>query len=157
MLASFDLPTVRRYTEDLSDRARRCDNGEGTACSDLQSRLNHYLRLCGELRESINRWARAIYSGNIKLDPEVERLLKTEAASILRRAKELAAIGRAMDGACFVLEGLDRLHYYVADLDYLLENWVSPRLAVSPAPRLKVPEAADKEAMERLKSLSPSD
>jgi hypothetical protein len=59
-----------------------------------------------------------------------------------------------MDGQCYVLQGLNQLHCYIADFDYLLENWVSPRPAVSPAPRVRLSQAAEQQVIERLKTLS---
>jgi hypothetical protein len=49
---------------------------------------------------------------------------------------------------------LESLHYCIAALEYSLENWVSPRLAVGPGPRLKLSEAAEQQARERLKLCS---
>ncbi len=128
MPPTLDLPTVRAFTEDLAEQIRRCDKGEGS----VEDSINHYLRLCGELRAYINQWARAIFTGQLEFDPDVETLLKDEARRLLHRAKQTAAMGRTMDRERSVLRGLDALHYRVADLDYLLENWVSPCLAVSP-------------------------
>src|SRR5206468_2270121 len=136
---TLDLPAVRHFTEGLDERLRRCDNGEGMLCSTLDASINYYVQLCGELREYINQWARAVFTGEAAFDPEVETLLKGRVQDLLRRAKGIAARGRAMDGYCYMLQGLNMLHCYIADFDYLLTNWVSPRLAVSPAPRVKMP------------------
>jgi hypothetical protein len=155
MPATLDLPTVRRFTDDLNERLRRCDNGEGMICSSLDESINYYVRLCGELREYVNQWARAVFMGRVAFDPEVEKLLMMESRRLLHRAKQVAACGRVMNGQRFVLEGLGALHYHIADLDYLLENWVSPRLAVGAAPRVKLSEAAEQQASERLEKLSP--
>jgi len=154
MSAILDLPAVRRFTEDLTDRLRRCDNGEGAICSNLDESINHYVHLCGDLRAYINQWARAIFTKQVAFDPAVEDLLKEEMRHLLHRAKQLAARGRAMDGQCYVLQGLNALHCHIADFDYLLENWVSPRPAVSPAPRVKLSNAVEKQVLERLEKLS---
>jgi hypothetical protein len=159
MPATLDLPAVRRFTEDLNDRRSRCDNGEGMICSNLEEIINHYAQLCAELRAYINRWARAIFTEQVAFDPAVEELLKEETRRLLQRAKQVAARGRALDGQCYVLQGLNALHCHIADFDYLLENWVSPRPAVSPAPRVKLSSAAEQKVIERLGKLSalPSD
>ena len=154
MPATLDLVAVRRFTEDLNERLRRCDHGEGMICSNLDESINHYVQLCGELRAYINQWARAIFTGQASFDPEVEELLKQEVRHLLHRSKQIAARGRAMDGQCYVLQGLNPLHCYIADLDYLLENWVSPRLAVSPAPRMRLSQAVEQQVNERLGKLS---
>jgi len=154
MPATLDLFAVRRFTEDLNERIRRCDNGEGMICSTLEKSIDHYVQLCGELRAYVNQWARAIFTGQTAFDPAVEDLLKEEVRRLLHRSKQLAARGRAMDGQCYVLQGLNPLHCYIADFDYLLENWVSPRLAVSPAPRVKLSQAVEQKISERLDKLS---
>jgi hypothetical protein len=153
MPATLDLSAVRRFTDDLNERLRQCDNGEGMFCSNLSATINHYVQLCGELRAYLNQWARAIFTGQTAFDQAVEDLLKEEARRLLHRSKQVAAQGRAMDGMCYVLPGLNPLHCHLADLDYLLENWVSPRLAVSPAPRVKLPQAAVEQIMEHIGKL----
>ena len=59
-----------------------------------------------------------------------------------------------MDEECFVLHGLEPLHRHIVEFYYLLENWVSPRLAVSPTPRVKISYAAEQQVMERIGKLS---
>ncbi len=155
MAATLDLPAVRRFTDELKDRARRCDNGEGMICSNLDETIRHYLQLCVELRGYINEWARAIFEGQLTFDPAVEDLLKDEVRSLLRHAKRIAALGRAMCQMCVELPGLDPLHFNIADFDFLLENWVSPRLSVNPAARVKLPAATQRQIIENLNKLSP--
>jgi hypothetical protein len=155
MLAELSLHGVRRFTEDLSDRIRRCDNGEGMMCSTLDEGIKHYAQLCHDLRQVVDEWARAIFTGQVSFDPEVEALLRTHLSVLLGRAERIAAHGRAMVGECVELEGLNFLHYHIADLNYLMENWVSPRLAVGPAPRVPIPEAAEKEIRGGLQALAP--
>jgi len=155
MSAALDLSTVRRFTADLNDKLTRCDNGEGMVCASLDERINYYVETCGELREYVNRWARAIFTGELPFESETEALLKAQVQRVLHRAKEVAALGRAMTGKCFELRGLNALHYFVADFDYLLQNWVSPRRSVSPAPRLKRPDAVRQQIINRLEQLPP--
>lgn len=154
MSAANDLFAVRSFTDDLNERMRRCDNGEGMICSNLEQSIDHYVQLCGELRAYVNQWARAIFTGQVAFDPEVEETLKNEIRRLLQRSKQVAARGRAMDGQCFVLQGLNPLHCHIADFDYLLENWVSPRLAVSPAPRVRLSQTVEQKVMERLGKLA---
>ena len=155
MLATFDLDAVRHFTEDLRDKRSRCDNGEGMVCSNLQESIKRYVELCQELRIAVNEWVRAIFTGQVEFDHDAETLLKTELQHLLNRAKELAALGRAMNWQCFELQGLSSLHYFVADFDYLLDNWVSPRLSVSPSPRVKISGAAEQQIVEQIGKLSP--
>jgi hypothetical protein len=151
----LDVDEVRRFTEGLREQVRRCDNGEGMICSNLDETINHYVRLCADWRIYINQWARAVFTGQIALDSKVENLLKAESEGLLHHAHQVAARGRAMDGYCYMLQGLNPLHASIADLEYLLKNWTSPQRSVSPAPRVKLPEAAQKQGLERLKDLPP--
>lgn len=153
MPATLDLLAVRRFTEDLNDRVRQCENGEGMICSTLNERINHYAHLCRELWKYINEWARRVFTGCIAFDLEVESLLKAEAQHLLDYSKDVAAYGRVMNGQCYDLQGLNALHFHVAAFDYLLENWVSPRLAVSPTPRVKLSDAAEQQILENLDKL----
>ena len=95
----------------------------------------------------------AIFTGQAAFDQAVEDLLKEEVRHLLRRSKQMAAEGRALDGMCYSLQGLNPLHCHLADFDYLLENWVSPQLAVGPAPRVKPSQAALEQIMERIGKL----
>jgi hypothetical protein len=154
MPAIIDLPAVRHFTEQLNEQARQCDNGEGAICNTLDESINHYVQLCQSLRVYINMWARAVFTGQVAFDQAVEGILKNEVQYLLHRCKPVAACGRAMDGECFVLEGLNRLHFHIADFDYLLSNWVSPRLSVSPTPRVRLSDAEEQKVIERLGTLS---
>ena len=153
MQLTLDLPSVRRFTEDLQNRVLRCENGEGMVCSNLEESIQCYIRICNQLRWYINGWARAVFTGEVPFDPAVEMLLKESGRVVLRRAKQTAAQGRAMLCFCFELKDLDRLHFHIADFDYLLENWVSPRLATAPGARVNVPDAAAQEIIQSLGTL----
>ncbi|MFO0927292.1 MAG: hypothetical protein U0736_09665 [Gemmataceae bacterium] len=154
MPGTLDLEALRLFTDELTERARRCDNGEGLLCASLEASIEHYVQLCRELRACVNRWAHAVFTGEAECDPGAEALLRRTLQAMLRRAKEVAARGRAMDGQCFVLLGLNDLHFLIADIDYLLENWVTPRRAVSPAPRTKLTRETERQVADRLTQLA---
>lgn len=159
MTATLDLAAVRRFTDDLNDQVRRCENGEGITCSNLDEAISHYVRLSASLHDYIGQWAQAVFSGRLEFDPDVDSLLNAEARRLLRRAKQIAARGRVMDGECFELKALDALHYHIVNFDYFLENWVKPRLAVSPAPRNRLHQPVAEEIAKRIAALPllPSD
>ena len=153
MPALLDLPAVRRFTEKLNGQLHQCDKGAGIICSDLEKNINFHVQLCRELRSFINDWARTVFTGQTPFDREIEDQLKFAAWQFLQRAKPVAARGRSLDGWCFVLQGLNELHYHVAYFGDLLENWVSPRPSVGPAPRVTLSEAVTQEVSERLAQL----
>ena len=154
MIATLDLSAVRRFTDDLEERVRRCENGEGMICSNLDESISHYLRLTNDLRQFVNEWARAVFTGQVAFDQTVEDLLKEEMKRLMRQAKRVAALGRAMCEMCGELNGLDPLQSNILHFDYLLDNWVSPRLAVNPAARVTVPDEAGRQIVDNLKKLS---
>ncbi len=151
----LDLPAVRRFTDDLTNRQSRCDNNEGMICSTLEERINHYVKLCDELLEYVGHWARAVFKGEIAFNSDVEHLLKQDAKLLLEGAKKCADSGRALEGRCYSLDDLNRLHRFIRSLEYQLAHWVSPRLAVGPAPRVKLPEATERQIEQRLGQLPP--
>jgi hypothetical protein len=153
MPATLDLNSMRQFTADLNNRLRQCDNGEGMVCSNLDETIRYYVELCRKLRGYINQWTRAVFTAEVRFESEVEILLKTKGRELLRHAKHVAARGRALNEYCFAFESLNELHFCVADLDYLLENWVTPQPAVGPAARVKVPREAAQQIRERLKNL----
>ena len=155
MLATLDLAAVLRFTTDLNERLRRCDTGEGIECSTLEARINHYVQLCEELQRGVERWAYAIFSGEVLNDPAVETLLKQETRHLIGHAKDVAVRGRVYEGPCYSLQGLDRLYCHVNELEVLLAHWVTPQLAVGPTPRVKISEETERLIKERLAKLQP--
>jgi hypothetical protein len=155
MMATLDLAAVSRFTADLNERQRRCDNGEGMECSTLENSINHYVQLCEELQNGVVRWAHAVFSGEVPLDPAVETLLVQETRILIGHAKRVAERGRTFEGPCFVIEGLDRLYRRIQFLEGLLSHWVTPQLAVGPASRTTLPEETQRQITERLAKLQP--
>lgn len=155
MLATFDLPAVSRFAAELKKRQRQCESGEGTVCINLEESIKCHADLCRDLLLALKHWANAVFKGQIAFDSQVEATFRAQVRDLLPRAKRMAAKGREKNWMCFEFRELDQLHYWVADLDYLQEHWVSPRLAVAPAPRLSVPDAAERQINERLDKLPP--
>jgi hypothetical protein len=155
MLTSLDSAAVRHFTSQLEAQSQQCDNGEGMVCETLDQSIDFYLTLCRNLREGINQWARAVFTGQLAFDAETEALWMQEVQALLGRAKRLAWRGHRMNFECFEFRGLGELNYHIVDLDYLLGNWVSPQQAVAPGSRVKIPEGAQGEIRDRLENLPP--
>ena len=117
MTTTLDLgvSAVRGSFTELEDQIRRCENGEGMVCSDLDDRIDHYVKLCANLREYINRWARAVFTGQLGFDQETEDIFKRQIRLLLHHSFQVAAHGRQMDGLCYVLQGLNQLHHHSKD------------------------------------------
>lgn len=155
MLATFDLPAVRRFSAELKTRQRQCETSEGVACSTLDEVIKCHAGLCAELEFTIYTWARAIFKGRAVLDQAVESELKAQIRELLPHAQRVAAVGREKNWECFELADLNELHYRIASLDYLQAHWVSPQPSVAPAPRITLSGEAGRQIRERLAILPP--
>ncbi len=153
-MTTFDLDSVRHFTADLTTRLATC-NGEGMYCSDLDQSIRCHADLCGELRVSIDQWASAVFFGTVAFDPAVEAVFLAELQHVLTAAQSLAELGRKRDNQCFRLAALPHLHYSIADLSHLRDNWVSPALAASAAARATPARVATPEILDRLSKLPP--
>jgi len=119
-------------------------------CSNLDESIYLHANLCAELRDFVDQWARDVFTGQLAFDAAVEDLLKHQVVEMMQRCKHVAASGRAMDRQCYVLQGLNDLHRCMADFDYLLENWVSPRRSESPTPRVRLSSIVAQQITDRL-------
>jgi hypothetical protein len=152
---SFDVAAVLCFAMDFKDRLGRCNNREGIGCSNVDRSINDCVLLCVEFWQYLKQWGQAVFAARVPFDQNVERLLIDEARQLLSHTKQLAAYGRTRDAQGSKPQKLDALHYYLADFDYLLENWVSPQRSVGPAPRVTVPEAMKQEILRNLATLPP--
>jgi hypothetical protein len=156
-MTTFDLAEVRGFAADLDARMNRCDNGEGMECANLDDALRHYATLCYEFREGVRQWGRAVFAGRAAFDPEVERVWLDEGYRLYTRAVGMLVCGQEAEVPCYMLDGQVVLQSALWDLYHLLQNWVTPKLAVGPSARqgLALSPAADEEARRRIESLSP--
>ena len=146
-MTTFDLAEVREFTATIDARLKQCDNGEGTACATLEESLQHYAGLCDEFREGVRAWGRAVFSGHVVFDPEVERLVLVEGKRLLDQAVAKADHASVMEsdhaqltesGCCYVLDGLPALRSSLRKLSQFFDPWVTPGLSVGPAARVRL-------------------
>jgi hypothetical protein len=152
MVTTFDLPSISQFAKELDIRRRQC-HGEGTYCSDLDEMLSCQANVCQTLREAVNEWAKQIYTGKATLEPEVEAVFLKELHRTLELAIPVLTHAQAVSNQCFQLEHLTKLQHWVRDFTFLLENWASPRRAVSPAARVPISQEADAEIRQRIADL----
>jgi hypothetical protein len=126
-------------------------------CTSLDTAISCYVEIATELHSGIFTWARAVFRGEVPFDQKVEETFLSAVRSFLRRAKQVAALGRGMNSECFELEHLPALHHYIAHFDYLADNWKSPRRAIGPGARVKVPAAVSRLILARTRVLPPLD
>jgi len=156
-MTTFDIADIRGFAADLDERMNRCDNGEGMECADLDGTLRHYAALCRELRKNIRSWGRAVFTGRIAFDPEVEKVFRDEGKQLYSRAVQLLDFGDRAEGVCYMLDGQIFLRAALFDLQKLLNHWVTPQLAIGPSARQKntlTPEQVA-EARRRIAALPP--
>jgi len=139
-MTTFDLADARGFTAELDARRIQCDNGEGMDCADLDNTLRHYATLCSEFRDGVRLWGREVFSGRVAFDPEVERVFLEEGNKLYFRSMEMLAYGQKEETGTVVLDGRVALQSALFLLNQLLAGWVTPRLAVGPSARVRLPQ-----------------
>jgi hypothetical protein len=134
-MMTFGLAEVRGFAADLDAKMDRCDNGEGMECSTLDAALAQYADLCCKFRDGVREWGRAVFTGRVPYDPDVEFAWIDEAVRMYNRATVMWTHGQKSEGQCFVLEGRIFLQAALWDLYRLINGWVTPKLAVGPSAR----------------------
>ncbi len=156
-MTTFDVAEVGAFAADLTARVDRCDNGEGMECASLDDALRHYAKLCCEFREGVRQWGRAVFAGHAPFDPQVEEVWLDAGIGLYERAVEMQAFGWQAEVPCYELDGRAALDAALRNLDLLLRNWVTPKLAVGPAARqpIDLPAPAAEEVRRRIAALPP--
>ena len=156
-MTTFDLAGVRSFTASLTTQLDLCDNGEGTECATIDAVFRHYAATCCNYVEEVKRWCQEVFAGRVALDPDVDRLLRSEGSGLYLRALEVAAYGRKAEETCYACDEHGMLNSALWSLYRILYPWVTPRLAVGPSARLGLPLSGDQaeEARRRLAALAP--
>ncbi len=156
-MTTFELDEVRGFAAELDTRLDQCDNGEGMECATLDAALKRYAQLCCEFREGVRQWGRAVFSGRVAFDPEVEFAWRDGGWKLYLRALDMWNHGQKSDLPCNNLEAQIVLQAALWDLYRLLNRWVTPKLAVGPSARQAAaldPAKAD-EVRRQIESLRP--
>jgi hypothetical protein len=147
-MITFDMSEVSNFTADIDARMDRT----------LDETLRHHAELCREFRDGLRRWGRAVFSGRVEFNPDVERVWLEDGRRLYSRARDVYASGRKSAGLRDTLENLAVLETALGDLDRLLTGWVTPRPAIGPSARRRLMpgQAATDEELQRVASLSAS-
>ena len=154
MLATFDATAVRHFIADLNTQRVTC-NDDSSFCSDLDEVLGCHLEHCTRLREAVNEWAAAVFTGRASFDPAVEAMFKNALRTARQRATPHVVHGYEVKNECFDLDRLQYLNYCLGDIDFLLSNWVSPERSVAPSPRVEPTDETVRQVKERIEDLPP--
>ena len=153
-MTTFDLPSVRRFAAEVSKRAAECSEND-EFCSDLDHHIQCLAAECWAWIDAVKRWASAVYFGRAVFDSDVEALFRSEISRIADKARPHAQHGREVFRECFSLARLDDLENYVAELDFLTANWVSPKPAVLVGGRAEMPAEVAQSLEPRVQELPP--
>jgi hypothetical protein len=77
-----------------------------------------------------------VFAGRVVFDRDAERLWRAEVGQVYAQAKRLWKLGRKAELPCWELKGQSKLETALWHLNFLLENWVTPKLSVAPSPRV---------------------
>jgi len=156
-MQEYGVNEVRQFAAEMKNRMDSCDNGEGLECATLDGTLKNYATLCCEFRDKVREWGKEVFAGHVAFDPEVERILYCEGWEIFARARQLAQEARDAELPCYELDAQVVLESVLWHLHLLLDNWVTPRLAVGPGARqgLSFDEEKRAETSRRVEALKP--
>lgn len=148
-MKTFDYEQVNAALSPLKAKLRDCTHGEGNECETLDRQLNCCAEICYLAQAALVEWAQDIFAGRVVFDREAELLWKAEIGQIYAQAKRLWKLGRKAEVPCWELKGQSKLETALWHLNFLLENWVTPKLSVAPSPR--VPLQLDNEQLESIR------
>ena len=134
-MPTFDVEQVRKITSGITAKLDACDHGEGNECATLDAALTQYAMSCCNFCERVREWGQAVFAGELAYDSEVNRAWQREGINLYGRACAMWSRGRRSEVKCFELQGYAILQGALWQLQYLLSNWVSPKLSVGPSPR----------------------
>jgi hypothetical protein len=135
-MKTFDYEQVNATLSPLKAKLQDCAHGEGNQCEMLDSHLNCCAEICFKVHGALVEWAQDVFAGRVVFDPEAERLWRAEVGQIYAQAKRVWKFGRKAEAPCWDLPGQSKLETALWHLNYLLENWVTPKLSVAPSPRV---------------------
>ena len=138
VMKTFDYEQVNAVLGPLKTRFVDCAHGEGNDCETLDKNLECCATICFDVTRALREWARGVFSGEVVFDSAAERLWRFEIAQIQARAIKVWQLGRKAEVPCFDLSGQNKLSSALWELNWLLENWVTPKLSVGPSARVNL-------------------
>ena len=145
-MKTFDYEQVNAILSPLKAKFQDCAHGEGNQCETLDKHLDCCADICFEVHAALVTWAQDVFAGKIVFDREAESLWRTEVAQIYSQAKRIWQIGRKAQVPCWDLPGQSKLETALWHLNFLLQDWVTPKLSVAPSARVTLQLDADETA-----------
>ncbi|AMV25858.1 hypothetical protein VT84_15780 [Gemmata sp. SH-PL17] len=154
MLTTYDIDAVRRFADEVRSQRLECSD-EGTFCSDFDQYIHCLATVCEQWLDALENWVYAVFRGRVEFDPAVEHCFKANLKSAAGDARPHVEHGREVESECHSLARLNDLDRSVRRIDSLLKYWISPQRSVTPAARVPINDAAEKEIVEQLQKLVP--
>jgi hypothetical protein len=181
-MTTLSVSGVRSFTSDLIARMDRYDISEGTerptpdtasspynvlattnhilvgtSIATLDAALLNYAETCRQFRIEVRQWKQAVFTGREEYDHAFDSALRNTGSRLCARAQKTLDLCQQLPSTCDPLDGQTKLQDALRDLEKLLKGWVTPKLAVGPAPRRwSMPDsAATDESRQAINSLPP--
>lgn len=138
MMKTFDYEQVKETLSPLKAKLKECAHGEGNQCETLDNHLDCCANICVEVHAALVTWAQNVFAGRVAFDRDAENLWRAEVGQIYAQARHIWKLGRKAEVPCWDLPGQSKLETALWHLNYLLGNWVTPKLSVGPSPRVKL-------------------
>ena len=142
-MTTFDFKQVREFADGLNDKLDRCDNGEGNECATIENALRLYAACCCDFQMKLRQWARDVFAGRVAFDSTTEQTWRAELGRLYDRALKLTELVAQIEVKCYRLDEQCALESAIWNLGRLRDNWVTPKLAVSPSARQQISPTAD--------------
>lgn len=154
-MTTFDLKQVNEFAQEVNAKLDRCDHGEGIGCTTIEAFLSCYAGNCCDFIQKLRKWRGDVFSGRVAYNEQAERSWQLELTKLRDRTKKLADYATQAEAMCHSLDEENRLCNTIYEMDSILKEWVSPRLAVGPSARRTLKPEAVEAARRRIASLKP--
>ncbi len=145
-MKTFDYAQVNAVLAPLKAKLDDCAHGEGNQCETLDKHLDCCADIGIEVIVAVTTWAQDVFAGRVAFDPEAESLWRAGVQRVYAQTKRIWQIGRKAQIPCWDLPGQSKLEAVLWHMNYLLQDWVTPKLSVGPSSRTTLNLSAEQSA-----------
>ena len=153
MKTELDSTNISEFVAILNERMSRCDNGEGMECANMDFLLNRYSEIGGSYLCMVRKWSVCVFSGSEEYDSRSDQALRTLGSNIYSKIYQVFVSAQQMEFPCYEFANLNKIRSVLFELQRLLDPWMPPSRAVSPAAR-RTAELTTEEVIEAQKKLA---
>lgn len=154
-MTTFDLKQVNKVAETVNAEMDQCGHGEGVNCATIETIVTCYANGCCSFMQQFRKWTNDVFAGRVAHNEQAERSWQLELTKLRDRAMQLANYVTQAESMCHSLDEENRLCAVIYDMDWILQNWVSPKLAVGPSARRVLKPELVEAARRRVAALKP--